>query len=654
MKISAKEIEIATEGRLIAGDSAQIALAVSTDSRADCNKTLFVPLSGPNFDGRQFIGQAFEKGATIALTDRDADAAGWRARRADGSGSGSESESGDASRSGGAGESEGADGSGGAGIDWQRYKDRALIKVDDTLAALGRLAAWHRHRFAPLVVGITGSVGKTTAKDMISLVLGKKYEVHKTLGNFNNEIGLPLTIFGLTEKHTAMVLEMGMSRPGEIRRLSKIARPDMVVITNVGQAHIEQLGTRQGILGAKLEILDGLAKSGTVVLNGDDALLRGLAGSLDRQTVYYGIGGGEGAGGNAESGSAGIASSASGGSANSAGEGDTSGSNAGSDGGAENGGGSDGAAGLDVAGRIIKLNGDRGFELGFRWRQREYCASVRAVGRHNAYNALAAVAVGLCSGVRPERIVEALAEYRPDRMRMNVADLGGVKLINDAYNANPQSMRAALDVLADLEAGPGGKKIAVLGDMLELGELSGQCHRDIGAYAASKGIDVIVSAGRYAGCVRDGAEQAARAAVAGTATADADIATFADAAATAAAATVAVPADSAATADADTAMPVNAAAAVDVPADAAVVAGAGRPPVIKAFESKGGAEDFVLGAIGSGDIVLVKGSRATAMESIVDSIAAKMAPAGPDSEPERGAGQAPGGEARKGDGRSDA
>ena len=412
MRITAKEIEIATGGKIIRGGTSAVASGVSTDTRGECEGKLFVPLIGDNFDGHNFIGKAFEKGAAIALASREDICAN-------------------------------------AGL--TDVTDSAvIIKVADTLAALGRLAAWYRLKFSPLVVAVTGSVGKTTTKEMISLVLSEKYNVLKSAGNFNNEIGLPLTIFKLTAEHTALVVELGMNHPGEISRLSKIARPDIAVITNIGYAHIERFGTKQNILKAKLEILDGLSKNGIVFLNGDDTLLKGLMGLIDRPTVYYGI-----------------------------------------------------DEALDVIGTDSRMKGEHGLAFEFNWQKRDYCVCLDAAGAHNIHNALAAVAVGLQNDVPPEQIVAALAKFEPDKLRMNVVSAGGCRLINDTYNANPQSMFAAIDVLVELPGG--GRRVAVLGDMLEQGVFAQEHHREVGAYLAKKGVDVLVGVGAYAADLAHGA-----------------------------------------------------------------------------------------------------------------------------------------------------
>jgi len=400
MRITGKEVEIAAGGKIICGAASTVVDGVSTDTRADCEGKLFIPLCGVNFDGHDFIDAAVAKGARIVLTSRELAA--------------------------------------------DKYASGAvtIVRVADTQAALSKLAAWYRIKFKPLVVGITGSVGKTTTKEMIALVLSKKYDVLKSKGNYNNEIGLPLTVFGLTREHTALVLEMGMNRPGEIGRLSRIARPDIAVITNIGYAHIERFGTKQNILKAKLEIIEGLSKNGTVFLNGDDILLKGLMGLIDRPVVYYGI--------------------------------DES---------------------LDVIGTDARIRGEQELEFEFLWQERNYSVVINAAGIHNIHNALAAIAVGLQNGVPPKLIVEALAEFQSGKLRMNIGAIGTNRIINDAYNANPQSMVAAINVLAGIA---GGRKIAVLGDMLELGEHANDHHREVGRYLADNGVDILIAVGAHA------------------------------------------------------------------------------------------------------------------------------------------------------------
>jgi len=470
--MTAKEIAIAANGRLLYGNGAAVASGVTTDTRGDCADMLFAPIIGVNFDGHDFIDTAFAKGAKVVLTSRGA-------------------------------------------LNADRIPfDAAVVGVDDTLKALGRLAAWHRMRHNALVVGVTGSVGKTTTKDMIALVLSKKYNVLKTSGNMNNEIGLPLTVFGLTEKHTAMVLEMGMNQPGEIARLSKIARPDIAVITNIGDAHIKQFGSKQNILKEKLEILAGLSKNGVVFLNGDDAMLRGLMGLIDRPVVYYGI-----------------------------------------------------DEGLDVTGTDARLKSDFALEFEFTWRDRDYGVKLNVAGTHNIHNALAAVAIGLHNGISPKQITDALYEFLPDKLRMNIADIGAVRLINDTYNANPQSVRAAIDVLADQTGGgcgggdgPTGRRIAVFGDMLELGEFTKLRHREIGEYLWHKGVDILVTVGPNAEEYIIGANGAAER------------------------------------------------------------AGGGGEVECRAFPEQSGVAEYVANLLRPGDVILVKGSRSMFMERVAESL----------------------------------
>ena len=233
----------ATGGTLLSGDIHQTFNDVISDSRKVTAGVLFVPLVGEKFDGHEFIKAAFDLGASAVLTQRDT----------------------------------------------ELLVDKTIVKVEDTLKAFGDIAKYYKQKYNVPTVSVTGSVGKTTTKDMLASVLSQKYNTLKTMGNFNNEIGLPITIFGLEKEHEAAVLEMGMNHFGELARITVAAQPDTAVITNVGEAHIENLGSREGILKAKLEILDGLTHGGTVVLCGDNDLLWGINGSVEFETVYCGI-----------------------------------------------------------------------------------------------------------------------------------------------------------------------------------------------------------------------------------------------------------------------------------------------------------------------------------------------------------------------------
>lgn len=384
----------AVKGRLLWGSSDQVFTGVTTDSRKVEQGHLFIPLAGEKFDGHDYIEQCFKAGAAVCLTEK-----------------------------------------------WIPQTDNAAaILVDDTARALRDLAAWHRNKYTAPVVGITGSVGKTSTKDMIYCVLARQYEVLKTQGNFNNEIGLPLTLLNLENKHEIAVIEMGMSGFGEISRLTAIAQPQIAVITNIGVSHIEKLGSQQGILKAKLEILEALKPEGLVLLNGDDPLLKELAGKLNFKAVFYGM-------------------------------------NSGQDYKAEN----------------YESLGEAGTRFTVRIENQTYSVAIPVPGVHNVYNALAAIAVGIEMNIPMDIIIEGIASYSPGNMRQNIVTYKGLKIINDAYNASPQSMQAAINVLEELCVKTRG--IAVLGDMLELGGMSEELHYSVGNFIKDKKIDYLITVG---------------------------------------------------------------------------------------------------------------------------------------------------------------
>ena len=405
--LTCREIISAVKGALVSGDVDTVFTGVSIDSRKIKKGDLFIPIIGQQFDGHDFIQSSIESGAAGALTQR---------------------ETGHCAKG-------------------------TLIKVSDTQQALKDMASYFRGKFSIPFVGITGSVGKTSTKDMIASVLEQKYRVLKTQGNLNNEIGMPLTVLNLEEYHEAAVVEMGMSGFGEISRLTSIALPDIAVITNIGLSHIEKLGSRQNILKAKMEILEGLRDGGLVVLNGDDNLLGGLKGLLNFRTVFYGMG-----------------------------------------------------EGLDYQAYNIQTAGEQGTYFEITVANSDYNVHIPAPGTHNVYNALAAIAVGIELKVPMDAVIKGITAFSPGKMRLNVIPCGKMKIINDAYNASPQSMEAAINVLKEVSAG--ARTVAVLGDMLELGEISARAHYDIGKFAVLKDIDYIIAVGEYAQNIALGAVEA--------------------------------------------------------------------------------------------------------------------------------------------------
>ena len=391
--LSCREILDVTQGIRIFGTDDIKFTGISTDSRNVNKGDLFVPLVGERYDGHHFISDAFKSGAVGALTQNESSKA-----------------------------------------------DRGvLIQVKSTLKALGELSAYYRNKFNLPIIAVTGSVGKTGTKDMIAAALSGKKNVLKTPGNYNNEIGLPLTIFGLGKFHEAAVVEMGMSGFNEISRLSKIARPNIAVITNIGMSHIEKLGSKENILKAKLEILEGMnTETDLLLLNGDDELLAGLKDKMRIRTLYYGING-------------------------------------------------------DYDYRAYNIEANEAYtDFSITIRKKEYRVRVPAPGIHNVHNAIAAIAVADELKLDMKAITEGLLQYNPGSMRLNIIEQNGIKVINDAYNACPDSMKAALDVMSKIK---GQRRIAVLGDMLEMGDWADAAHESVGRLAFDSGADCIVTVG---------------------------------------------------------------------------------------------------------------------------------------------------------------
>ena len=379
--------------------------AVCTDSRKIAPNSLFLPITGEKFDGHDFIDKALDAGAAGCLCARVPDTL---------------------------------------------RPDKFYIRVADTRLALRALASAYRDKFPIPFIQVTGSVGKTTTKEMLAAVLGAKLRVLKTPENFNNDIGTPLTLLGLGPEHQAAVIETGMNHFGEIRYLGEMVRPDIAVISNIGDAHIEHLGSREGILRAKSEIFENLKPEGLAVLNGDDALLNTL--DLPFRTVRCGQ--------------------------------------------------SDHCA---VRVTDVADHGVAGITCTIVSPRDTYHLTIPAPGEHMAYCAAIAVAVGEELGLDREEITRGAASYEPAGSRMRVLRLRDGRLVlDDCYNANPQSVTAALEILAKTEC---GRKVAVLGDMGELGALTDQAHYNMGALAAMLGIDEVVAIGDKAEKIADGAAQ---------------------------------------------------------------------------------------------------------------------------------------------------
>ncbi|HEY8345429.1 MAG TPA: UDP-N-acetylmuramoyl-tripeptide--D-alanyl-D-alanine ligase [Bacillota bacterium] len=396
------EILTATGGRLLTGEERrkETIYGVCTDSRKVRPHDLFLALEGENFDGHDFIAQAVSAGASAVITAKDV----------------------------------------------PMPPEVSVIKVPDTLVALGDLARFHRRRFRIPVIAVTGSNGKTTTKELIATVLGLKYQVVKTKLNFNNEIGLPLTLLEMNQSTEAVVVEMGMRGRGQISYLARIAEPTIGVITNVGLTHLELLGSKQAIAEAKAELITALPANGTAILNGDDPLVAAMQSLFLGRTYFYGR--------KAEI--------------------------------------------LDLraveiarshpparAGQLIMTDGKWG----------RFSFFLPLPGEHNVMNALAAVTVGLTLGITPPEFSQVFAALPEMEKRLRIIENKGIIIIDDTYNASPSSVKAALKVLADQEQIT--RRVAVLGDMLELGEFSREAHREVGRAVAACGCSALFTLGPH-------------------------------------------------------------------------------------------------------------------------------------------------------------
>ncbi|MEG0370790.1 MAG: UDP-N-acetylmuramoyl-tripeptide--D-alanyl-D-alanine ligase, partial [Clostridium sp.] len=323
------------------------------------------------------------------------------------------------------------------------------VKVENTLYALGKIASYYKDKFKIPFIAVTGSAGKTSTKEVIASVLKQRFNVHKTDKNFNNEIGLPQTIFKLTSQNEVSVIEMGMNNFHEIERLAKIVVPDIGVITNIGTAHIENLGSREGILKAKMEITSSFNEDSILIVNGDDEYLKSLN-NLPYRIIKVAI------------------------------------NNQG-----------------DYKAYDVKDLGEEGVEFKILYRGNEETIRINSLGVYNVYNALVSIAIGDILGMDINNMKKGISEFLPCGMRMKVVEVSnGAKIIADCYNANPESMRASLDVLGSFA---GKRKIAVLGDMFELGDYSETGHRKTGIAAKEKA-DILIAIGDNAKYIYDEAK----------------------------------------------------------------------------------------------------------------------------------------------------
>jgi UDP-N-acetylmuramoyl-tripeptide--D-alanyl-D-alanine ligase len=393
----------ATGARLAGEPPPEVFRGVATDTRALAPGALFVALKGERFDGHDFVAEAFRRGAAGALVSKEVAAPGPQ------------------------------------------------LIVSDTLAALGGLAASHRRSLPVQVIAVTGSIGKTTVKEMVAAILSRGWATARTPGNYNNEIGVPLALLDLTPAHKAAVVELAMRGRGQIAYLANMAQPQIGLITNVGVSHLELLGTREAIAEAKAELLAALPRDGAAVLNADDDFFDFLRERSSCRVLSFGR-----------------------------------------------------SADADVRVERVELTaqGRVRFELRGWWGEEE--VSLAAAGRHHALNAAAAAAAAMAAGAEEEWIAEGLASFEGAEMRSQVAQApGGFTVIDDSYNAAPDSMRVALELLADL---PGNQKWAVLGDMKELGPMAAEWHREIGEIAASLRLGGLIAVGDLGHHVAEGAK----------------------------------------------------------------------------------------------------------------------------------------------------
>lgn len=400
-----KIVEICGNTAISTGTASTIKTFCS-DTRILKQGDMFISLKSETNDGIKYIEEAFEKGAMGCITEYDI-----------------------------------------PNEILEKNKDKLIIKVNDIVKTIQEIARYKRSLFDIPVVAITGSVGKTSTKDMVASVIAQKYNVTKTEGNYNNHIGVPLTILNWNENTEAAVVEMGMNHFGEISVLTDIAKPTIAIITNIGTAHIGILGSRENILKAKLEILEGLNKQGKIIVNNDNDLLS-TCDTNNYEKITYGI--------------------------NNKSE--------------------------FMAENIIMQEENSEYEIEIN--NKKYKINVPIAGEHFIYNSLCAISVGTVLGIEVEKIIEGIKTFELTGKRNEIIEINNIKIINDYYNASYDSMKASLEVLAKMNA---SRKIAILGDMLELGEYSEELHRRVGEEVAKNKIDILFTVGELA---KDIAKQA--------------------------------------------------------------------------------------------------------------------------------------------------
>ncbi len=397
MEMTLKEICDITGGILLCGDPSLVIRHVSFDSRLMLGDDIFVPTAGARVDGHDYIDSAFANGAAATFTSRSGKLTGTR----------------------------------------------PTVYVPDTLAALQALGAWHRQQYKGRVIGITGSVGKTTTREMTKAALSAGGSVTGSEKNMNSQLGTPAVLCHMDQEAERAVMEMGISEPGEMSRLVQMVHPNTVIVTNIGVAHIEYLGSREGICREKMHIADELGADDYAIINGEEPLLLPYKKQLPCHVLTYGL-----------------------------------------------------HPEMDVYAEDIEEGDGVSFTAVIRipaGGRIEFPVSLSVPGIHNVMNALAALAAAWTEGVNPRKAAEALSTFGGFKRRLERVSIGGLKVIDDSYNAGPPSMKAALAVLAKAS---GGKRIAMLADMLELGEEAEALHREVGAYAAGLDIDLYITLGQ--------------------------------------------------------------------------------------------------------------------------------------------------------------
>ena len=392
-----------TKGAMIGEEQNLICNEFSIDTRSLKDGDVYIGIKGENFDGNSLYKEAFEKGAKLCILNQEMKE---KIEKED------------------------------------QEKDKTILFVEDTMQALGKIAEYKRSLYSIPVVAITGSVGKTSTKDMIGSVIAQKYKVHKTQGNYNNAIGLPLTILGLKDEEV-LVVEMGMNHFGEIDYLTNIAKPTIAVITNIGTSHIGNLGSRENILKAKLEILNGLQDKGTIIINQDNDLLQKWAKEDEKyHKLTYGI-----------------------------------------------------EEKSDVMAEDIKIQ-ETESKFKIKEANKTYEIEVPISGKHFIYNSLSAIAVGKILEIPMEQIIKGIKDFKLTNKRMDIQTIEEeITVINDSYNASYDSMKASLEYMHKLA---GKRKIAILGDMLELGKFAKQLHQKVGEEVVKNEVDLLITVGPLA------------------------------------------------------------------------------------------------------------------------------------------------------------